>query len=238
MNRAPRDCEELTEAGHAGHEKFLKERLLREGAHGLSDAEILQLLLTFTIPGKDVKPISEDLTTRFGGLKGILMASILELTAIDSVSKHTAALLRLSGEIVSRCSEHTPLGEKIVGNSRELEQYLLTRMSSMKEESLLLIFLSNHGVVLGEEVVGAGSINQVVIFPRQIMERALRHNAASLIVVHNHPNGPPLPSIRDREEAERLREILLPFDIRVLDSIVVGHNVCFSIFKNSPLQQA
>jgi DNA repair protein RadC len=238
MNQAPRDYEEFTVSDDARHQEFLKERLLREGAHGLSEAEILEILLAFTIPGKDVRPISEDLTARFGGLKEILMASHLELTAIESVRKDSAALLRLVGEIVSRCSEKTPLGEKILGDSRELEQYLLTRMGDMKEENFLLIFLGTHGIVLGEEVVGAGSINQVVLFPRQVMERSLRYNAASLIVVHNHPNGPPIPSIRDREEAERLREILLPFDIRVLDSIVVGHNVCFSIFKNCPLQQA
>jgi DNA repair protein RadC len=67
------------------------------------------------------------------------------------------------------------------------------------------------------------------------MERAQQYNAASLVVVHNHPYGPPLPSASDREEAERLRDVLRPFEIRVLDAIVVGQTRCFSIFRNAPL---
>jgi DNA repair protein RadC len=116
-----------------------------------------------------------------------------------------------------------------------MEKYLHSRMADLKEETILLIFLNQKGVVLGEEILGAGAVNQVVYFPRQIIAAALRHNASAMIMIHNHPQGPPAPSYRDREEAERLREILRPFDIKVIDSIVVGHNRCFSIYKNRPL---
>lgn len=75
----------------------------------------------------------------------------------------------------------------------------------------------------------------MVVFPRLVIQRALKKNASALLIVHNHPHGPPLPTLRDREEAERLREILRPFNISVKDSIVVGAGRCFSIFRNSPL---
>jgi len=146
-----------------------------------------------------------------------------------------AGLVRLAGEIVGRCSEvMSPSGE-ILKDPRELERYLLARFKGMTEEALLLVFMSSQGLALGEELLGAGTVNEVVTFPRQIVGRCLYYNASALIIVHNHPHGPPLPSVRDREEPERLRDILLPFDITVKDSIVVGQNRCFSIFKNSPL---
>jgi len=213
----------------------LKERLVREGAHGLSDSEVLELLLSYAIPATDVRPIAEEVLRRFASLNGVLRSSTVELTQVDGVGLHAAGLVRLAGEIVGRCSEvMSPSGE-ILKDPRELERRLLTRFKGMKEEALLLIFMSSQGLALGEELLGAGTVNEVVTFPRQIVGRCLYYNASALIIVHNHPHGPPLPSVRDREEAERLREILLPFDITVKDSIVVGQNRCFSIFKNSPL---
>ena len=105
----------------------------------------------------------------------------------------------------------------------------------MREETVLAVFLNSLGEVLGEEFIGTGTVNQVVLFPRQIMGMALRYNASALVLVHNHPHGPPVPSARDAEEAEHIRDILRPFDITLVDSIVVGYNRCFSIFRNRPL---
>jgi DNA repair protein RadC len=196
---------------------------------------MLELLLSYALPGKDLSPIIEESLRRFGSLYGVLRASTVELAEAPGVGLHAAGLVRLAGEIVGRCSEvRSPSGE-ILKDPQELGRYLLARLGGMREETLLLIFLSSQGLALGEELLGAGTVNQVVTFPRQIMERCLYYNSSALIIVHNHPHGPPLPSVRDREEAERLRDILLPFDIMVKDSIVVGQNRCFSIFKNSPL---
>jgi len=220
---------------YEGRVAQLKERLVREGAHGLSDSEVLELLLSYAIPATDVRPIAEEALRRFGSLNGALRSSTVELKQVDGMDLPAAGLVRLAGEIVGRCSEvMSPSGE-ILKDPRELERYLLARFKGMTEEALLLVFMSSQGLALGEELLGAGTVNEVVTFPRQIVGRCLYYNASALIIVHNHPHGPPLPSVRDREEAERLRDILLPFDITVKDSIVVGQNRCFSIFKNSPL---
>jgi len=168
-------------------------------------------------------------------LEGVLRASSVELCAVAGVDGDSAALVRLAGEIASRLAVKSEDLHHVLNDPREVERYLVARLKGMREEKLLLVFLNRLGLVLGEEFLGAGTIDQVVAFPRQIMEGCLRHRASGLIVVHNHPHGPPIPSIQDREEAERLKEILRPFDIVLQDSIVVGHNRCFSIFRNSPL---
>jgi DNA repair protein RadC len=236
--RSDRDIEEPAlgpKVTPSGHRKRLKERLMRDGAHGLSDGEVLELLLTYAIPRKDVRALAQQLLSRFGSLKEVLIASAVELTRIEGIRLHTAALLRLAGEIVGRLLEVDLAPGEILKHPEHLERHLLVRLGALKEESVLLIFLDNQGVVLGEELIGAGSVDQVVTFPRQIVEKALRYNASALIIAHNHPHGPPLPSSSDREEAEHIRTILRPFDIIVQDSIVVGRRKCFSIFKKRPL---
>jgi DNA repair protein RadC len=213
----------------------LKQRLLREGADGLTEAEILELLFTFSIPGGDVARQARELVERFGDLKGVLSASSSELTRVEGLGDHTATLVRLAGEIAARCSGPIYPPTEILRHPKEMERYLVSRMGGMKEENVLLVFLNDQGQLLGEEMLGGGTVNQVVVFPRQVMQKALQHNASELLIVHNHPHGPPLPTLRDREEAERLSEAMRPFDVTVKDSIVVGAGRCFSIFKNSPL---
>lgn len=213
----------------------LIEQLLREGAHGLSDAEVLELLLCYAMPRRDVHPAADKMLAAFGDLSSVLTASAVELRQTAVMTDRATALIRLVGEVVARASRTSEGPRQMLEDSVELERYLLAKLRGLGEERLLLIFLNSQGVVLGEEFLGAGTVDQVVAFPRQIMEGCLRFRASALILVHNHPHGPPLPSLHDREEAERLKEILRPFDIVVKDAIVVGHNRCFSIFRNAPL---
>jgi DNA repair protein RadC len=233
-NRATARSKRQTPATAAAR-KVLQERLLRGESGLLSPSEILGLLLTYGLPIGPARRVADSLLDTFGDIKGVINASAEELSRCSGVGPRQSLLVRLVREILELCSAPPPIPREILGNPKELERYLLARMSPMKEEALLLIFLNRQGEVLGQELLGAGTVDQVVMFPRQVMERALRFNASSLMVIHNHPHGPPLPSVRDREEAERLRGLLLPFDVSVLDAIVVGSNRCFSIFRNAPL---
>ncbi len=232
---------ELPKAGderkddRTGHRERLKEQFLRYGALGLSDTDLLELVLTYAIPRRDVRPLAEELLSRFGSLERVVNASAVELAAIHGISSHTAALVRLVGEIPIRLAGSGQQLSDVLENPKELERYLMARLSKSQEEQLLLLLLDDQGLVLGEPTMGAGTVNRLVTFPRQVMQAALKLNASRLIVAHNHPHGPPLPSVRDREEAERLRDILHPFDLTVEDCIVVTGSRCFSIFKNRPL---
>jgi len=235
MTKTQPSKEDTTQPDHAGHRERLKERFLRQEARRLTDVEILELLLTYAVPRRDMKPIAEEMLRRFRDLRGVLKASTVELVAIDGVSRHTAALIRLAGRIAVHCSERLAAPPEMLTDPKDMQTYLVSRFSAMRDEKLILVLLNDQGLILGEQIIGAGTVNQVVTFPREVMETALRYGASALIMAHNHPHGPPIPSVRDREEAERLREILRPFDIKVRDSIVVGQNRCFSIFENRPL---
>jgi DNA repair protein RadC len=208
---------------------------MRREGRSLPDAEVLELLLTYAVPSRDMGPAAAQLVQRFGDLRNVLCASAREVEQTEGVTPHVAALIQLAREVALRCSDRAGAPPEILRNDREIEQHLLARFGGLREERLLLIFLDRHGVVLAEEFVGSGTVDQVVAFPRQVMEMVLRHRASSIIMAHNHLHGPPLPSVRDREEAERMRDILRPFDVLVQDALVVGQNRCFSIFANRPL---
>lgn len=223
------------DAGSRGHRDRLKARFLTDGFLGMPEEQLLELLLTYAIPRRDVRPLAEELIKRFGGLRAVFAASILELTEIRGIGAHTATLIRLAGELVARGLENTRVPAELVKDSRQLQRFLLARFSGLQEEKHLVIFLDSHGTVLGEEFMGAGTVDEVVVFPREVVRNAVRYNAHSLILAHNHLHGPPIPSLSDREQAERLKEILLPLDMVVEDSVVVGQNRCFSVFRNAPL---
>ena len=216
-------------------EEELKERLFRSAPHALTDAEALEMLLTYATPIERAKSLAENLIRKFRSVKEVLNASTVELAEIKGLDANAAGLIRIAAQLVSLCSEAVNGEKDMLTNPRETERFLLSRLSGMKEEKALLVFLDDQGVILGQDLIGAGTVQQVILFPRQIMELALKHNATSLIIAHNHPHGPPLPSKRDRDEAERLKEILSPFEIILKDSIIVGQTRCFSIFTNSPL---
>ncbi len=220
---------------YKGHRERLKERFLASGAAGLSEEETLELLLMYAIPRQDVRPLSSELIGKFGGLSGVLNASIVELAAVKGVRRHTAGLIRLVREMVALVSDRSRASRDFLKGPKELERYLLAKLGPLKEETILAIFMNSIGEILGEEFMGTGTINQVVLFPRPLMGMALRYNASGLVLVHNHPHGAPVPSAGDAEQAEHIRDLLRPFDITLLDSIVVGHNRCFSIFRNRPL---
>ncbi len=219
----------------AQRKDLLLERLFRDPLRGLNESELLELLLFFVTRRRGVSPLAGELLAAFGGLRGVLDASAVELRTLEGVGPQSAALIRLVREIADRCSTIRQLPAEVLAHPQEMQRYLLARMGPMKGEAILLVFLNSQGILLGEELLSTGTIDQAILFPRQVMERALHYNAASLVIVHNHPHGPPLPSARDREEAERLRDLLMPFDIRILDAIVVGQTRCFSIFRNAPL---
>lgn len=201
----------------------------------LADVEVLELLLTFAGARGEAERVAAQLLEQFGDLRNVLAASARELAATDGVTAHATALMHLVREIALRCSDSAGAPPEILRNDRAIEQHLLSRFAGLREERLMLILLDRQSVVLAEEFVGSGTVDQVVAFPRQVMEMALRHGASSIIIAHNHLHGPPLPSVRDREEAERMRDILRPFDVLVQDALVVGQNRCFSIFANRPL---
>lgn len=212
----------------------LRERVPAEGPSALSDEELLNLVLS-RYPVSEDPSMGKRLLERFGGLGALFRSSMVELSYIEGITEDDARRVQSIGELLRRSVEDFPLTGRSVSDSAHLQRYLVGRLGRRNDECMLLIFLDESGTILGEEMIAEGTVNQVIAFPRRIMRTALQYNAVSLIMAHNHPHGPPLPSLADREEADRLRDLLAPFEITLRDSLVVGRNRCFSIFENRPL---
>lgn len=216
------------------HRKRLKEKFRKAGLDGFHDYEALELMLTYAIPRRDVKPLAKALLDKFEGIQGVLDAPLEELIVFPGLGEHSALLLKLSRE----CSD-LYLKKKVVKKSRvccapDLINYCRVSMGGLKDEQFRVVFLNTQNEIIEIETIQEGTIDQSVVYPRKVMERALYHKAAALIFVHNHPGGKVRPSVADKEITGSLVTAATAMDIEVHDHIIVGKEGFFS-FRDSGL---
>ena len=211
-----------------GHRERLRERFLRTGAKGLQDYELLELLLSYAIPRKDVKPQAKELLRRFGSLAGVLDAPLEEVQEVKGIGPRAAALLRLAKEMGEVYLGERMRGVDVLSSPSRVVDFCLFRLKGEGEEKFMVIYLNVKNEVMDYEVIQEGTVDRSVVYPRRVAEKALRRRAASVIVVHNHPSGHPDPSPEDRGITRELVEALRPLEIRLLDHIIVGKRGYFS----------
>lgn len=226
----------MTDKPHyVDHRKRLRERFQRAGANGMQDYELLELLLTYAIQRKDVKPIAKDLIKRFGGLSGVLDADQKELEDVTGLGSISATLIRLVKEL---CSTYLAEGMKhkdFLSSPRFVVDFARVKLSGLPHEAFMVIYLNVKNEVIDYETLIEGTVDSVVIYPRRIIESALSHHATGLILVHNHPSGHPEPSEEDKQITRAIIEAARTLDIRVLDHIVVGKDGFYSFMENNLL---
>jgi len=211
-----------------GHRERLRERFLRAGAKGLQDYELLELLLSYAIPRKDVKPQAKELLRRFGSLAGVMDASPEEVQEVKGIGPRAATLLRLVKEMGEVYLSERMRGVDVLSSPSQVVDFCLFRLKGEGEEKFMVIYLNVKNEVMDYEVIHEGTVDRSVVYPRRVAERALRRRAASVIVVHNHPSGHPDPSPEDKRITRELVEALKPLEIRLLDHIIVGKRGYFS----------
>jgi DNA repair protein RadC len=199
------------------------------------EADLLLKLLEFSEAGADSEWLAEVLLAKFNDIKGVINAPSKEFQGIEGLPPSLITLVKLIRRIVDLYEQAPVIPRDLLKNPKTMEHYLIARMKGVPAERILFIFLDDHGTVLGEKALGAGTVSQTIIFPREIMRECLNFNATGLIVAHNHPHGPPIPSEADRQSASQMKRLLAPFGVVLKDSIVVGARRCFSILKNGPL---
>ena len=169
---------------YAGHRQRLRERFMSNGLAGFRDYEALELMLFYAIPRRDVKPIAKDLLKRFKGLRGVLNASHEDLCSVRGVSDIAATYIMSLREFSGMCLREKLTGEHAaISSTGALLDYCRTVMSGLKDEQFRAIYLNSQNRVIGDEVIQEGTVNQSVVYPRKVMERALRAGATALIVV-------------------------------------------------------
>ncbi len=213
----------------AGHRRRLLDRFTGSGLASLHLHEIVELLLTFTIPRRDTKPLAKELVRRYRGLSAILNAPAHELAEVEGIGPRCASHLALVREIMAYCLKEKYLRKSLISHRRDIEEYLRTTFGHRRDEYVAALFLGNRNEVIETEILAEGTVNQCAVFPRRIMERALRYSATSIIVAHNHPGGGIKPSEADWALTERLFAICRLLEIPLLDHLIISHQEVVSL---------
>ena len=199
-----------------------RERLLALGAGSLSDAELLAIFLRTGVSGKSAVDLARQLLTQFGSLRALLEADQITFSSHIGLGPAKYAQLQAVQEMSRRHLAERARQRTTLENPHVVREYLKSMLRHEPHEVFGCLFLNSRHQVLTFEALFRGSIDNASVHPRQVVKRALAHNAAALILCHNHPSGNAEPSQADRVLTERLQEALELIDVRVLDHFIVG----------------
>ena len=215
---------------HEGHRERLKERFLENGLLGFADHELLELLLCFAIPRKDTNPLAHKLLEAFGSLGGVLNAHPLDLMAVDGIGKNAAALLSLL-RLLPRRVRLSTTQNALIRSPQTAVNHLCALCAGAKTEQFYVLMLNSQHRLKYTLRLNEGTVNQSTVYPRTVVEGALRHGAAAVILAHNHPSGDIEPSVEDIETTDRMRAALASIGIRMLEHFVVGEDAAYAIVR-------
>ncbi len=209
--------------GHGlhGHRTRLRERFGRGGIASFHDHEILEFLLTFVLPRSDTKPIAKRLLARFGSVSAVLGADTEQLTAVSGIGDRAAMLITLVRELAAYSLRERVHERCAFSSRRDVEEYLRLAFGGRRDEYVAVLFLDTANRILSAEVIAEGTVNQCVIYPREVIRKALAAGSSGIILAHNHPAGTPHPSEADWALTNKLYEIGRLLDIPLLDHLIV-----------------
>lgn len=199
-----------------------REKLLEQGAAALSDAELLAIFLRTGLPGQSAVDLARQLLVQFGGLRPLLEADLATFCRQPGLGPAKFAQLQAVLEMARRHLAEGLRRDSALESPRAVRDYLKAQLRHEPHEVFGCLFLDTRHRVLSFEVLFRGTIDGASVYARQVVKRALAHNAAALILTHNHPSGVAEPSQADRDLTHRLKDALALVDVRVLDHFVVG----------------
>lgn len=202
-----------------------REKLLTQGVSNLSDAELLAIIISSGTRGHSALDIARQLLNNLGSLRNIIEADQKTLCENNGVGNASYTRLQAAGEIIKRTLMETMKKKDTLVNPDKTRRYLSLKMRNYAHEVFACLFLDNRHRVLAFEELFHGTIDSASVHPREVVKRALRHNAAAIILVHNHPSGSSIPSAADQHITEELKSALALIDVRVLDHFVVGEEI-------------
>ena len=218
------------------HRERIRKRFMKEGLSSFEDYETLELLLTYSIPRRDVKPVAKNLIKKFTTLAGVLDAEAEDLKKVDRVGDITAAFIRLTREVNWRYMETKISREDYLTSPQAVISFAKSRIGRESKEFMMLIFVNTKNQFLEHEVILEGSVSSVGVNIRDIVKKALDvRKCSGIIVIHNHPSGHSDPSQSDREITSELARVCKSLDIRMVDHIIVCSHEHFSFVENGLL---
>ena len=222
---------------NAGHRARLRERFREnQGFEGFSGHEVLELLLTFGAPRKDMKDTAKDLLETFGNLKGVFEARPEQLKSVRGIGEQQATFLSMMlpiTRVVLKCEMQDP---KQISNRRELEYFCKEIQMGRRVETFWVICVNAQCRVLGSRRISEGSLSEVSAYPRLVMETALNYNAHSVFFCHNHPGGTCAPSAEDIASTLQLQRLLNGVGIALLDHMIIAGANSYSMAQHGDIE--
>lgn len=212
-----------------------RERLIKHGPHALSDAELLAVFLRVGVSGKSAVDLGRDMIGHFGSLNRLFTAKLSEFSTINGLGPAKYAQLQAVLELARRSLGEELKAGQILSSPHAVKEYLRLLLASKQYESFAVLFLDVKNRLIAAEELFRGTLTHTSVYPREVVKAALAHNAASIIVAHNHPSGTPEPSSADRTLTRALMQALSLVDVRVLDHFVVAGRQVYSFAEHGEM---
>lgn len=207
-----------------------RERLSTSGAQSLTDAELLAILLRTGTTTSTVLELATIVLTHFNGLRGLVQASIEELSSIRGMGPAKTAQIKAALELGKRVATNASVERVVIKTPEDVAGLVMEEMRHLDREHFRALFLNAKNQVIGQEVISIGTLNSSAVHPRELFKNAIKRSAAAIILIHNHPSGDPSPSREDVEVTRRVIEAGHIIGIEVLDHLIIGDNK-FNSFK-------
>lgn len=212
-----------------------REKLLLAGAATLSDAELLAIFLRIGCAGKSAVDLARDLLVTYGGLRPLLEASQQEFCRGVGLGTAKYAQLQAVLEMARRHLSASLQERDLLTSPSLVRQYLASRLRHQQREVFAILFLDSQNRLLAYDELFYGTLDGASVYPREVVKATLHHNAASLILAHNHPSGITEPSDADIRLTDRLQKALSLIDVRILDHMIVGNDEVLSFAERGLL---
>lgn len=205
-----------------GHRQRLREKFWAHGLDKLTEAEVLEILLSFGTPRRDCKLTARAMLERFGSLRDVFEADRELLAQVPGAGPANIIALKLVHAIAGKFLEKRLINRDYLTSSEEVRKYLRHDLESQDKEIFKVIYLNNDNVIISIEDISRGSVSEAYVHPREVLERAITLRGSSLVLVHNHPTGSVEPSEDDQRLTRRMVHIAYLAEMKVLDHIIIG----------------
>ena len=217
-------AEQDAKAAHdgAGHRARLRQKLADAGGEALLDHELIEYLLALAIPRRDTKPLAKLLLREFGGIGGLMTADWQAIARVPGMGDTSVAAIKIVQATALRMLRNEVAARPVLANWQALLDYLRADMAHLGVERVRVLHLNSRNMLIMDDHMGDGSIDQAAIYVREVIRRAIDLGSAALILVHNHPSGAPDPSRQDIDITRQIVEAGKRLGISVHDHIIIG----------------
>jgi DNA repair protein RadC len=206
-----------------GHRARLRQRLIENGGDALLDHELIEYLLCLAIPRRDTKPTAKRLLHAFGGIGALLTADAEAIARAGDISEGAVAALKIAHAAALRLLRSQAAEAQILASWQALLDYLRADMAYLTLERVRILHLNSRNMLIRDEIMAEGSIDQAAIHVREVIRRALDLGSAAIIIVHNHPSGDPQPSRADISLTRDIVEAGKKLGINVHDHVIIAN---------------